>query len=239
MNDERWTERGRADGGQAAESTHAATGGPAALPPGGPRVAEGDHRDRCDLGDLPVRGEQLPHRDQPDEPGPPDHGRRADLGGRRARAAARRDRPLGRRGERSLLRDNGRAQRPARLEPLSRHRGRRAGRDRGRALPGVRLRVLRDPVVRRHPGRTARVAGVPAGGARRHGDGQPHRSQDHRSGRHLLQRRCRLGIRCRGNRRVRRRPPLAAGGGACGPASRRRRWRRSCSASSSWRRWRS
>ena len=68
----------------------------------------------------------LPLGREPDQPDAADHGDRPDLGRRRLRAAARRDRPLGRRGQRPRRRGDGRAQRQARLEPLpgDRRRGR-------------------------------------------------------------------------------------------------------------------
>ncbi len=63
---------------------------------------------------------------QPHQPDAPDHGGRPDLGRRRVRAAAGRDRPLGRCGQRSGGRGDGGAERQARLGPVPRDRRRRA-----------------------------------------------------------------------------------------------------------------
>ena len=97
---------------------------------GRPRRGAGSPRPGRDLDHLPGPGEPLPHGDQPHQPGPPDHRGRPDLGGHRARAAARRDRPVGRRGERPVRGDHGRAQRQARLVALPGDRGRRSPRGR-------------------------------------------------------------------------------------------------------------
>ena len=63
-------------------------------------------------------GGPLPQLGQPDQPGPADHGGRAGLGRRGARAAAGRDRPVGRRGERAVRGDHGRAEREEGLVAL-------------------------------------------------------------------------------------------------------------------------
>ena len=50
-----------------------------------------------------------------------------------------------------------------------------------RPVPGHGLHALRGPVVRRHPGRPAGLAGRPARGARRDRHGEHHRPEDHRA----------------------------------------------------------
>ena len=69
-----------------------------------PRAA----RDRGHLDDLPARQRPVPELGQPVEPDPSDRGRGDDLDRRRARAAARRDRPLGRSRERPRRLGDGR-----------------------------------------------------------------------------------------------------------------------------------
>ena len=66
---------------------------------------------------------------------------------------------------------------------------------RDRALPGLPVHALRGPVVRRHAGRPAGLAGRAALRARRHRHGQHHRHHDHRPDRHVLLRHGRLDHR--------------------------------------------
>ena len=88
----------------------------------------------------------LPHRGQPHQPDAPDHGGRPDLGRRRVRAAAGRDRPFGRCRERSGGGGGGGAERQARLGPVSRDRrgrhraGWRSGWSRARFPPASAFR---------------------------------------------------------------------------------------------------
>ena len=88
-----------------------------------------------------------------------------------------------------------------------------------RRAAGVALHPLRDPLVRRHPGRAARLAGSALTGARLDRVDQPHRPEDHRARQHLLLRRGRLddgGCRDRRLRRSARARPPAAGRGRPG-----------------------
>ena len=97
-----------------------------------PRLGPGAARDRGHLDDLPDRQRPLPQRRQPLQPDAADRRDRDDLDRRRARPAAGRDRPLGRRGQRPRRRRDGGAHRPARLGAAARdrRRARRRGRDR-------------------------------------------------------------------------------------------------------------
>ena len=94
--------------------------------PGRPRLAAGRPRPGRDLDHLPVAERPLPLGREPDQPDAADHRGRPDLGRHRLRPAARRDRPLGRRGQRARRRGDGGAQRQARLEPLPGDRRRRS-----------------------------------------------------------------------------------------------------------------
>ena len=162
--------RRRAERGQSDDP-----GDAAALHPGRPRLAAGRDRPGGDLDHLPVPERPLPLGREPDQPDAPDHRGRPDLGRHRLRAAARRDRPLGRRGQRPAPRLHGGPQRQARLEPLP---GDRRGDRRGhgdRRPPGLPLQPFRGPLVRRHPGRVIGLAGCAAAGARLDRVDQPHR----------------------------------------------------------------
>ena len=72
-----------------------------------------------------------------------------------------------------------------------------------RVRPGRAVHRLRDPVVRRHAGRTPRVAGRPAVGPRRHRHDQRHRQHARRPGEHLLLLHGRLDRRGAGDRALR------------------------------------
>ncbi len=127
--------------------------------------------------------------------GAADHGGRADLGRDRLRAAAGRDRPLGRRRQRPRRRGDGGPERQARLEPLpgDRRGGRRRAGD--RPPPGLPLQPLRGSLLRRHPGGITGLAGGAAAGAGRDRLDQPQRPEDHRPRQHLLLGRRRLDLR--------------------------------------------
>ena len=75
------------------------------------RLGPGPGRDRGDLDDLPALQRPLPLRGQPLQPGASDRGRGDDLDRGRAGAAAGRDRPLGRRGQRPRRLGDGGAER--------------------------------------------------------------------------------------------------------------------------------
>ncbi len=108
-----------------------------------------------------------------------------------------------------------------------------------RAAPGLPLQPLRHPLLRRHPGRPARLAGRALTGARLDRDDQPHRPEDHRPRQHLLLRHGRLDLLRDRDRRLCRvvfvghRRRVAAG------LDRRERCRRSASGSAWSRRSRS
>ena len=102
--------------------------------------------------------------------GAPDHGHRVDLGRDRLRPPARRDRPLGRRGQRPRGGLHGGAQRQARLEPLPGDRGRGRGRharsafSRARSSPASASPPSSSPWPAYWPGRerSYRCSGRPA-----------------------------------------------------------------------------
>ena len=97
---------------------------------GRPRLAASGPRPGGDLDHLPVPERPLPVRGQPHQPDAADHGRRPDLGRDRLRAAAWRDRPVRRGGERPCGGGGRRPERQARVEPLpgDRRRGARPAR---------------------------------------------------------------------------------------------------------------
>ena len=149
---------------------------PAPLRPGRPGVAAGAPRAGRHLDHLPVPERPLPVGDQPDQPDAADHGRRPDLGRHRLRAAARRDRPVGRRGQRPVPRPSWRcstsstAGTPTWRSPPACSTGAAIG-----LLQGAFFTRLRGAVVRGHAGRPAGLAGRAALRAGRHRHGQPQR----------------------------------------------------------------
>ena len=137
-----------------------------------------------------------------------------DLGRRRAGAAARRDRPLGRRRQRPLRGDHGRAHRQARLGAGSR-RSSRASRSAPRSASSrAHGDEVRDPVVRRHAGRAARLAGRAARVLGDTGTVNLPDQHDHRPGRQVLRRRSAGCIARRRDRVLRRWPDSCAGASA-------------------------
>ena len=109
---------------------------------GRPRRAAGRPRAGRDLGDLLPPGTALPQLGQPVEPGAPDVRGRPGLDRDRARAAAGRDRPLGRSGERPVRLDHGRAERAGRA-------GRRTWRSRPPSLAGTAIGLFQGSVFTR------------------------------------------------------------------------------------------
>ena len=154
--------------------------------PGGARLPAGHRRPRHHLGLLPVSEENFLTAGNITNLIAPDHGARDHRHGRRAGAAAGRDRPLGRHRQRPRRRGHGRAEREERLAGLGGH-PRRPPRRRGRRRgAGLLHHLLPRALVRRHAGRPAGLPGAAALRARRHRDAEPHRQHDHRPVEHPL-----------------------------------------------------
>ena len=147
------------------------------------------------LDDLPDRQRPLPQRDQPLQPDAADRRDGDDLDRRRARPAAGRDRPLGRRRQRPRRRGDGGADRAARLGAGARDLRRARRRDGDRGLQRLHRHPVRRALVRRHARGTARLSGGAAVRARRHRLGQPAAVDHHRPHQHLLRPGRRLGPR--------------------------------------------
>ena len=118
---------------------------------------------------IPVRGKHH-EPDVADGPGRDHHGRD------HARSARRRDRPVGRRSERIRRRLDGGPQQRARMERPAGPRRRRGARCAGGAAPGIVGDLSPRPGGHRDPGGPGRVAGRARGGARQHGQREPHQS---------------------------------------------------------------
>ena len=119
------------------------------------------------------------------------------LGRHRAGAAARRDRSVGRVGERVMCMRAGRAQYQTRLACHPRDPSGDLGRSAHRADPRIDLHALRGAILRRHAGRVDRLAGRATGRAwgNRH-DQLPVRRPGCRTHQHILPAVGRLSARC-------------------------------------------
>ena len=148
--------------------------------------------------DVPVLAEPL-------QPRPADGRDRHDRPRHRPGPAARRDRSLGRLGQRRDQRDPRGAQHQPRDPRGAGDPDRAPRRPRDRSAPRALLHPHRSAHLRRHPGGPDRLAGAAAGGARRCGHAQLHLRWWGRAARqHLLRRFDRLRGGDRDRRRLRR-----------------------------------